>query len=172
MGRDKNDKNKSIQNSINEFGEINRDMLDLFLKERDMTKVDDLDQIQRNQRISYINDRGLFRSGGIVITNDTDFFVVRCFNGMMFSLQKNTIEEAFVGKLRKLKKKEKTEHIIKFKPLGEVTKNPLIINDQVLKYFDKKSRLDKFLLTKKYKKLVEGAKWEFSTESEEDQSED
>lgn len=152
---------KSIQNLINEFGGINNVALDSFLKERDMVKSDILDDIQRGQRISYINNKGLFRSGGIVVSNDSDFLVIRCFNGMIFTIKKDTIEAVFKGKVRE--KKKKSEYSIKFKPLGEVTNYPLIINGETLKYFDKKSRLDKFMTTEKYKKLISGVKWEFTS---------
>lgn len=136
--------------SINEFGGINREKLELFLKEGNMEKTE-LSKVVEGNRICYINDRGLFRYGGVVITNETNFFVIRCFNTTKFTVQKNTIDEIFI----------KVDKPIKFKPLGKITNNPLIINGVILKYFSKKSTLDKFLLTDKYKKLINGAKWEF-----------
>lgn len=136
--------------SINEFGGINREKLELFLKEGNMEKTE-LSQLVEGNRICYINDKGLFRYGGIIIKDETNFFVIRCFNKITFTLQKNTMDEVFI----------KVDKPIKFKPLGKITNNPLIIDGVILKYFSKKSTLDKFLLTKKYQKLINGAKWEF-----------
>tara|TARA_Y100000389_G_C17420726_1_gene496539 strand:- start:154 stop:735 length:582 start_codon:yes stop_codon:yes gene_type:complete len=110
-------------------------------------------------------EEGTFRSGGFIVgkpLDSNDYILYKAYNGCIFSLQINDIQDVYVKDIR--------QKMIIFNPPGEPTNNPVYLphpdtGEQTIVYYGKKPKdSKKFTSTKKFQTAIKYGNWQFKNQ--------
>jgi hypothetical protein len=175
----------SIQDRVNndpefEISYINKLVNEGWFKLEDNRSI--LKPEMRGRHFKYrLNGRGLsmpekgtFRSGGIVIgkkEDSEDYIMYKAYNGCLFPLQINDIEEVYVKdpnvKIEGNKKERVINKTVFFKEPEHETKFPVFLksrftgDDIVVHYAKDNYKRDRFIASKKYEYAFKTGDWGF-----------
>ncbi len=119
-------------------------------------------------------ERGTFRSGGIIIGKKEEsgnYIMYKAYNGCIFPLQINDIEEIYVKdpntKINGVKKEKVVKNTVYFKEPEHETMFPVFLQSQltgnnIVVYYAKDNyKRERFITSKKYKYALKTGDWGF-----------
>ena len=120
-------------------------------------------------------ERGTFRSGGIIIgrkEETDDYIMYKAYNGCLFPLQMNDVEEIYVknpnSKIEGSRKEKVIRKTVFFKEPETETKFPVFLQSKltgeniVVYYAKDNSSKGRFMTTKKFQYAVKTGDWGFA----------
>jgi len=113
-------------------------------------------------------EKGTFRSGGIIIgrdKNNNGYILYKAYNGCLFPLQLKDINDIYIkdpnSKLEGNKKEKNIKGTVSFKYPVEVTAFPVHLNEKIIHYAKDNYKRDRFMLSKKFEYAYKTGDWKF-----------